>query len=79
MARIKHDDNRTIAPSLARLWATLRRRHLLFEIAFVVILQQCQQWILHILGIDRVEIHHQTLFKPGNWREGKHLRFYVLL
>ncbi|GDB48648.1 hypothetical protein HmCmsJML188_02698 [Escherichia coli] len=79
VARVKHNDNRTIPPCFTRLWTTLCWRHLLFEVAFVVILQQRQQRVLHILCIGRIEVHHQTLFKPGDRRKGKQLRFYVLL
>ena len=50
-----------------------------FRVAFVVILQQRQQRVLHILCIGRIEVHHQTLFKPGDRRKDKQLRFYVLL
>ncbi|MNN43590.1 hypothetical protein D3C81_1578350 [compost metagenome] len=79
MTGIEHNDNRTIAPRFTRLWTTLRRRHLLIQIALVVIFKQRQQRILYILGIGRIEIHHQSFFKARYRCQRKKLWLHILL
>lgn len=75
---IEHDNDRPIAPGFTRFRPALRRRNLPLQIAFIVILEQRQQRILHVGRVGRVEIHDQTLFKTGDRSEREQLRFYVL-
>ena len=56
----------------------MRRRHLTLKIALVVVLQQSEKRILDIRCVGRVEIHHQTLFKGRDGRQGEQLRLNVL-
>ena len=78
MAGIEHDNNGPIAPGFTRFRPALRRRNLPLKIAFVVIFEQRQQRILHVGGVSGIEVHDQTLFKPGDRSQRKQLRFHVL-
>ncbi len=76
---IEHDHHRTVAPGFARLRPALGRRNLLLQAPFVVIFQQRQERILLVLPVNRVEIHHQTLFKLGHRSQREEVWRDVLL
>lgn len=75
---IEYDDNWLVVFGFVWLWFVLCWWYLLFQIVFVVIFEQCQQWILNIGSVGGVEIYYQMFFKVGYWCEGKQLWFNVL-